>query len=106
MEMVLAYLTAKDKEEAQNLARGLLKNRLVGCVNILTGMNSLYWWKGQLEESQEVVLIGKTRADQADNITEWVRAHHSYECPCVLFLPITAGNLDYLSWLNSELDSK
>jgi len=106
MEMVLAYLTAKDKDEAQALAQGLLEKRLVACVNIFEGMKSLYWWKGKIEESQEAVLVLKTRADKIEGLNEWVKKNHSYECPCVLILPIQGGNPDYLNWLNLELNSK
>ena len=106
MEMVLAYVTAKDKAEAQRLAQGLLEQRLVACVNVLEGMNSFYWWKGRIEQGQETVLLLKTRSDKTQQINEWIKSFHSYETPCVLFLPITGGNPAYLQWLNSELSLK
>ena len=27
---------------------------------------------------------------------------HSYACPCVIALPITGGNADYLAWIDAE----
>ena len=106
MDMVLAYVTAKDKAEAQRLAQGLLEKRLVACVNIIDGMASLYWWEGKIEHGQETVLMLKTREDKAQQINDWIKSVHSYETPCVLFLPISGGNAAYLQWLNSELELK
>jgi periplasmic divalent cation tolerance protein len=106
MEMVLAYVTAKDKAEAQRLAQGLLEKRLVACVNVFDGMTSFYWWKGKIEQGQEIVLVLKTRADKAQQMSDWIKSVHSYENPCVLFFPIMGGNPDYLKWLNSELGLK
>lgn len=103
MELVLAYVTAKDKEEAQRLAKGLLENRLVACVNLFEGMTSHYWWQGKLEQSQEAVLVLKTRSDKMNQIQDWIKSNHSYECPCILFLPVSGGNPNYIQWLNSEV---
>jgi len=104
MEMVLAYVTAKDKAEAKKLALGLLENRLVSCVNLIEGMTSFYWWEGKIQQSEEAILVLKTRADKTQQINEWIKKTHSYETPCVLFVPVVGGNPNYVDWLNSELD--
>lgn len=46
-------------EEARRLAAALLERRLVACVNLVPGVESLYEWEGRLETSQEVLMLIK-----------------------------------------------
>ena len=102
MSEVFAYITAKDQDQALRLARALLERRLVACVNLLPGVRSLYWWKGELCEESEVVLVAKTREQLCGQVSALVREIHSYEVPCVVFMPIIDGNPDFLAWINQE----
>jgi len=65
-------------------------------------MQSLYWWEGKIEEASEAVLIVKTRASHLPVLTTRVKELHSYDCPCIVALPITDGSSDYLTWLARE----
>lgn len=102
MELVLAYITAKDKAEASLLSEMILKNRLAACVNKIEGIHSTYWWENKIEKSEEILLIVKTRESLKEALIETVKRYHSYECPCVLFLPVQGGNRPYLDWLIRE----
>jgi len=102
MHMMLVYMTAKDKEEARSIGRILVNDRLAACVNIIDGMNSMYWWEGKIEDDQEAVLIAKTREDLVKELTEKVKSVHSYSNPCIVALPIVDGNKDYIAWLEKE----
>ncbi|WP_207259558.1 divalent-cation tolerance protein CutA [Desulfovibrio sp. Huiquan2017] len=96
------YMTCADAGEAETIGRMLVETRLAACVNILPGMRSLYWWRGKVERAEEVVLIAKTRTDLVDELTGAVKAAHGYEVPCVVALPITGGNQDFLEWIGNE----
>ncbi len=48
------------------------------------------------------MLWAKTRSDLVAPLTAMVKALHSYTCPCVIALPITGGNADYLAWIDAE----
>jgi periplasmic divalent cation tolerance protein len=101
----LCYVTAGSPEEARSLGRTLVAERLAACANILDGMTSLYWWQGELAQAEETVVILKTRSELVPALTERVKQLHSYECPCVVALPISDGNSDYLGWIESETRS-
>ncbi len=101
-EFSTLYVTAVDADEAATLGRDLLERRLVACVNIFPQVRSLYRWKGEICDEPETVLICKTRADLAEKAMERVRKIHSYDCPCVVALPLAAGNPDYLEWIAAE----
>jgi len=102
MQAILVYMTAGSEEEARNLADALITDRLAACVNILPGMQSCYRWKGEIERAVEVVLIAKTKAALLPEVVARVKEIHSYEVPCVVSLPITNGNPDFLDWIMAE----
>jgi len=96
------YITASSDDEAALLARTLVAERLIACANLVPGVQSFYWWEGQVQDDTEVLVIGKTRAGLVDQVIARVKELHSYDCPCVVALPITAGNEDYISWIEAE----
>ena len=101
------YMTAGSIDEAKNIGRELIKQNLAACVNLLENMTSIYKWENKLEEGQEVVMIAKTRKTLMPKLIETVNSLHSYDCPCILELPIQGGNPEFLSWIKTEtLDSE
>ena len=96
------YITAVSLEEAKNIGRKLVEQNLVACVNLLENMISIYKWEDKLEEAQEVVMFAKTRKTLMPKLIETVSSHHSYDCHCILELPIQGGNPEFLSWIETE----
>lgn len=105
MSVVFAYITTKNKSEAEKIGRALLATRLAACVNIFDTMTSLYWWKGKIQNEKEAVLIVKTTRALFPKISEKVKSLHSYSCPCILQIQITDGNKKYMKWLMENLKS-
>lgn len=99
---IFVYVTAGSDEEAEKLGRGAVQDRLAACVNILPGMRSIYRWQGAIETAMETVLIFKTQRNLLDRLTRFIRERHSYECPCVVALPIEGGNPAYLDWIKEQ----
>ena len=99
-------MTAGSIEEARNIGQKLVEQNLAACVNLLENMISIYKWEDKLEEGQEVVMIVKTRKILMPKLIEAVKTHHSYECPCVLELPIQGGNPEFLRWIATETEQK
>ncbi len=102
MSQCLIYVTAETEDEAKSIARALVGERLAACANILGTITSVFWWEGEVQDGSEVSLILKTRKDLVERVTERIEALHSYDCPCVVALPIEAGNLAFLSWIDEE----
>ncbi|MBD2165579.1 divalent-cation tolerance protein CutA [Calothrix membranacea FACHB-236] len=102
MEPIFVYVTCKDRAEAFQVGKALVEERLAACANVIDGMESIYWWKGQLEVGKEAVLILKSRYDLLEELTKKVKLEHSYEVPCVVAMPIKGGNQDYMNWLLAE----
>ena len=86
----------------RSIGRKLVEERLCACANVVGGIISFYWWDGAVQEDAEAVLIAKTRKDLVAVVTERIKELHGYDCPCVVALPITAGNPDFLQWIDRE----
>ena len=102
MSHVAVCVTAPSRTEAEAIGRAVVEARLAASVNIVPGVSSLYWWEGAMCEAGEAMLWMKTRADLVAPLTARIKALHSYACPCVIALPITDGNADYLAWIDAE----
>jgi len=86
--------------EARNLARLALDKRLAACANIFP-VTSLYWWKGEVEETAESALVLKTRAGLVRALVAELKKAHSYEVPCIEVLPVLAEP-ECAAWLVGE----
>lgn len=100
--IMMAYITASNREEALKLATILVQERLAACANLYDGMTSLYWWQGEMQQAQETSLIVKTRADLIDALKRRVCELHSYSVPCIVAWPITEGYEPFLDWVREE----
>jgi periplasmic divalent cation tolerance protein len=69
-------------------------------------MNSFYWWKNEIQDDREAVLIAKTVKKHVPQLTEKVKSLHSYECPCIAALPVIDGNIEFFNWIKEETDLK
>lgn len=99
----LVYITTSGEEESKKIGRTIVEERLAGCVNIISTIESLYWWKREIEEDKESILIAKTKVSNVENIIKRVKEIHSYENPAILAIPIINGSKDYLDYLDSEI---
>lgn len=102
-EFVIVMITAPSLDSARMLSAALVENRLAACVNSIGPIHSTYRWKGAVEESEEFLLLCKTRrALLEEKIIPLVRELHQYEIPEIVALPITAGLPDYLLWISES----
>jgi len=104
MDIRFVYMTAGSKEEATKIARELVARRLTACVNMIDPMQSVYWWDGAVQEDREVALIAKTTEARMPELIDSVTSLHSYDCPCIVSLPVSGGNAEFLEWIAGETD--
>lgn len=103
---IIVYVTASSAEEAEQLAQTLVGEKLAACVNRIKSVRSVYRWEGQVEQSDEELLIIKTRKEVFSALEKRVRELHSYSVPEVIALPVIAGSDGYLSWLHNQVASE
>ena len=104
MSVNLVYMTAGSRKEAETIGRALVGAKLAACVNIISGMNSIYTWQGELQMDEEVVMIAKTTSTKTDALIDKVKSLHSYDCPCILQLPVAGGHQPFLDWITDQVE--
>jgi periplasmic divalent cation tolerance protein len=103
MAVNFIYMTASSKTEAQKIGKALVESQLAACVNILDNMQSIYRWDEKIQEDTEVVLIAKTTDRIVSQLIDKVKSLHSYDCPCIVSLPISDGYPPFLDWVQDEV---
>jgi periplasmic divalent cation tolerance protein len=102
-DFIVVYVTAGSPAEGDRLARALVEERLAACVNRIAPVQSVYRWQGKVEQSEEELLIIKTRKTLFVALETRIRELHSYSVPEIIALPIVEGSEGYLRWLGEQL---
>lgn len=97
---VVVLITAGSQEEAAGIAKALVDEHLVACVNILPGVRSFFFWEGATQDAAESLMVCKTSRQMMDRLVDRVRTLHSYSVPEIIALPVVAGLPAYLEWVS------
>ena len=103
MSTMFVYVTTADVDEARRIGRAAVQVKLAACANVVGGIDSIYWWRGEVRETEEAMLVLKTMADRLAELIELVNEMHSYECPCIEAWPVTDGHRPFLDWVAEEV---
>ena len=99
----LVWCPCESREEARRLARVLVDERLVACVNIIGPVLSVFAWDGAVDESEEYGLLCKTSpAQMADTIAR-LHTLHRYETPVIVGWHADQSTPQALAWLTNSL---
>ncbi|MHA1869205.1 MAG: divalent-cation tolerance protein CutA [Candidatus Heimdallarchaeaceae archaeon] len=101
-EPIHLHVSINSKEEAERLSNFLLEEKLVVCVQI-SKIHSKYWWKGNVEVTEEYLVIAKTFSDKFQIIVEEIKKRHTYEIPEIIALPIKYSSEEYLEWMRETI---
>jgi periplasmic divalent cation tolerance protein len=99
----IVFSTIDREDRARTLAQQLVQENLAACVTIVSSVNSIYKWKGTLEESTEWLLVVKTSETRLAELMSRVRELHPYEVPEIIAFPIDAANAPYLEWALGQM---
>jgi periplasmic divalent cation tolerance protein len=99
---VVCLVTIDDIDKAAHIAHELVEKRLVACVNIVSGIRSIYSWQGRVCDEKESLMIMKTRRELFLELQAAVKELHPYEVPEIISLPIDQGFPEYLRWIDES----
>ena len=102
METILVFSNLPDQASAAKLAALLIEQRLAACVNVQAPCTSVYRWQGKVETATEVPVFIKTTRERYPALEAAIRAHHPYELPEIIAVPLVAGLPAYLEWVHTE----
>lgn len=99
----LFLVTAPSMEEARKIGHHVVENKIAACANLISEINSIYRWKGKIEEDMEVLLLIKTGEEKSDEVIAAIEEIHSYDTPECIGFKIDKGSKKYLKWLNKAV---
>lgn len=93
------------KDQAAQLGRQIVEERLAACANIIPSIRSIYTWKGAVEDEEEAMMFFKTTDEAVSRLTDRIRGLHPYEVPEIISFEIkdSEGNPDYLAWIQASV---
>src|SRR3569623_316959 len=99
----LVLTTCPDANTAAAIAAALGEQGVAACVNIVTGLRSVYVWQGARENADELLLLIKTTRAAYPALEQAITALHPYELPEIIAVPLAAGSAGYLDWISASV---
>ncbi len=97
------FVTVPSAEVGDQIASRVVEERLAACVQRMGPIRSVYRWQGNIESSEEWLLVLKTDGDSWPSLRQRIAALHPYEVPEILALPVVEGHPPYLRWAAESL---
>ena len=101
-DCVMVWTTIGSSTDGQQLASILVGERLAACVNVLSEMESVYRWKGEIENDRERQVIMKTTRARVPLLQARLHELHDYDVPEFIVVPIVGGSDAYLQWIRES----
>jgi periplasmic divalent cation tolerance protein len=97
--------TTEKKEDAERIARTLVRKKLAAFVQIIGEISSTYRWKGKVETTREWLCLIKSENSLYEELERTIKKIHPYEIPEVIAVPIVVRSREYAEWLDRELQA-
>ena len=101
----VVFSTVSSRREGKAIADKLLLKNLAACVNVVSGVDSFFWWQGSRDRAREHLLVIKTTEKHLKSLERLIVKHHSYDVPEIIGWPIRWGHQPYLKWIRDSLSS-
>ena len=102
-EFIQVTTTTESKDDANRIATTLVDRRLAACAHVSGPIESVYWWKDNVERAEEWVCSVKTRHELYALVEDSIQQLHPYEVPQIVAVPVVAGSAAYLQWLEKQV---
>tara|TARA_B100000029_G_scaffold112909_1_gene105084 strand:- start:568 stop:879 length:312 start_codon:yes stop_codon:yes gene_type:complete len=98
MKPVIIVSTFPNKTIIKKIGKQLVEKKLVACVNI-SKIDSIYSWKGKIENDSEYLAIFKTTKKNQVSLKNEIKKLHPYDVPEIAEITVNSMNKPYLDWL-------
>lgn len=99
MKYITITITTPNKKITNKIIKVLLSQNLVSCVNIISNIESVYWWKNKINKKKEYLLICKSIKSNFEKIVKKIKENHPYEVPEIVCYDMLDGEQNYLKWI-------
>ena len=99
--IIVVQCTVPTKQEAKKIARILIEKRMAACCSIIPNIHSIYHWQNEIEESEEVLVLIKTKAKLYQQLEKEIKMIHSYAVPEIISIAINGASSAYIDWIKN-----
>ncbi len=103
-EVLLVLCTFPDSSVARQIGTVLVERQHAACVNLISGVESIYRWKGEVETGTEMLAIIKTTRDALPELSPLLTELHPYEVPEIVAISPSEINAPYLEWWSQQVN--
>lgn len=104
-QILVVLVAVGNQKEAVRIGEEMVNARLAACANIITGIQSIYRWKGKVVKANEVLLILKSTKTRYCALERAIKTMHTYETPEIIALSVREGFQQYIGWVCDETHS-
>lgn len=104
-QMQIVITSFAELADAKAMARRLVENHLAACVQMHEGIYSIYRWRGEICEGNEVMLAAKTDTAHWLAISTFIKKHHPYDLPEIIAISPIEYDIQYGDWIKAEVNS-
>jgi periplasmic divalent cation tolerance protein len=98
-DLVVVTTTFAMREHANEMATRVIQQRVVACAQVDGPIESFYEWDGQTCQETEWRLTMKTTRTSLTKLHSLVHAHHPYQQPQWIVLPVLEASAGYAAWV-------
>ena len=102
-DKVIVFVTCESRQQAEQIAQAVVSEKLAACVNIIPGVQSVFFWEGKLTSAEEVLCLMKTTHGRFVQLQDRIKALHSYEVPEIVCVTIEEASLAYEKWVDESI---
>ncbi|XP_040053601.1 protein CutA homolog isoform X1 [Gasterosteus aculeatus] len=99
----VVLINSPNAQAAKDIGRAIMERRLAASVNILSRTSTMYYWKGEIQDASEVLMLVKTKTSRIQQVTDYVRSLHPYANPEVLSFLVEDGSPPYMKWMDEAI---
>ncbi len=103
-KILLLVATECNKKAAKKIAKILIKKNLAACVS-LKEINSIYEWKGKIEEVNELEIIIKSKPKLKNALVVFLQKQISYDVPQIICKKFNSEK-KFSNWVNKSCSNQ
>ncbi len=102
-ELRVVFVTTDTFENAQNIGKIVVSERLAACCTLIQNCISIFSWQDTIQESHEYVLMIKTKDTKLNELEKRIIELHNYDLPEIIAVPADYSFGPYLEWVKNCL---
>ncbi|TAL68722.1 MAG: divalent-cation tolerance protein CutA [Bacteroidetes bacterium] len=98
-ELRIVFVTTANFENARQISKILVTEKLAACCSIIQNVTSIFGWEGTIHERNEYMIMIKTTEKRLGELEERVKQMHSDDVPEIISMNIDKASESFMQWI-------